>query len=64
VGLRAGRGVRVGGVTFGRKGRARGEEGAHALDGGDEGCMRGDVDCFLGGGVRGRDGGVEEGAFG
>jgi len=50
-------------VRFGG-GRARGEEGAHALDGGDEGCVGGDVDCFLGGGVRGRDGGVEEGAFG
>jgi len=43
-----------------------GEEGAHALDGGDEGRVRGDVDCLGrgGGGGGDGDGGVEEGAFG
>lgn len=60
--------ARIGGrgVGPGRE-RRRGnecEQRAHALDGGDEGRVWGDVDCFGGGGVRGGDGGVEEGAFG
>lgn len=59
-------GVGGGWVRFGGdKGRGgEGKERAHALDGGDEGRVGGDVDCFLGGCVGGGDWGVEEGAFG